>query len=76
MGGCRPRRLLGALVPLAVALTLGLSACSPESNRGGRGGSGGADVGNRSTDVQLQGDEPPEERIYFETPLKPPTDDR
>ena len=66
----RPRRLGSFLLVIAVAL--GLAACgSPEAGRT-RGGGDGADVGNREGDVQLQGDEDQDQRIYYETPARSP----
>ncbi|CAA9563637.1 MAG: hypothetical protein AVDCRST_MAG19-2037 [uncultured Thermomicrobiales bacterium] len=65
------RRHLATLA-LLPALALALSACSPESGRGGRGGSEGADVGNTGDAVQLHGDKDQDERIYLDTPRRPP----
>lgn len=63
------RRRLAAALPLLAVLTLGLAACSPEANRGG---GEGADVGNRGEPIQMHGDEDQDDRIFFDTPRKPP----
>jgi hypothetical protein len=65
------RRLI--LPAALLALALGLAACGPEADRD-RGGGDGADVGNVDEDVELHGEDPPVERIYYQTPLDPPVE--
>ena len=67
------RRRLTAMLPLLLGLTFGLAACGPEAERT-QGGGPGADPGNRDEEVQLHGDEAPEQRIYFDTPIKRPAE--
>ena len=64
---------LAARLPLLVGLTLGLAACGPEAERTQGGGTGAA-PGNRNEEVQLHGDEPTDERIYFGTTIKRPAE--
>lgn len=64
------RRSRLATLLLLGALALGLAGCSPEGARV-RGGGAGADVGNRDEDEQLQGEDAPQDRIYYDTPLYP-----
>ena len=66
-----PRSLArpAALLPLLLALLLGLAACSPEGSRDfGDGLGSGADPDNRDDDVQLHGDRARDTRIYYDTP--------
>lgn len=57
------------LLPLLLALALGLAACSPEAARDfGGGRDSGADVGNRDDDVEMHPEEEREDRIYYRTP--------
>ena len=69
----RPCYRLAALLPILVTLLLGLAACGPEAERG-QGGGPGADVGNRDAEVQMHGDESPEQRIYYDTPIERPAE--
>ncbi|MDP9366238.1 MAG: hypothetical protein M3Q10_18795 [Chloroflexota bacterium] len=80
MGGLtgRPSRLL-ALVPLLVALTLALAACSPEGARlQGQGAGTGGDPDNwdRDAQVELHGEVEQDQRIYHETPNRLPEEQR
>ena len=55
---------------LLVVLSAGMFGCSsPEAGRV-RGGGPGADIGNRGATVQLHGDVPPEQRMFYQTPRK------
>ena len=54
---------------LLIILCMGVCSCSPEAQRT-RGGGPGADIGNRDATVQLHGDVPPEQRIFYRTPRK------
>ena len=63
-GGARSR-LLAVLIGASVVL----AACGPEDGRErGDGDGSGADPDNRDDSVQLHGDEPPLDRIFFDTP--------
>ncbi|MBA3644398.1 MAG: hypothetical protein H0W59_10080 [Chloroflexia bacterium] len=64
-------RLLAAL--LLGGVTLALTACGPEESR--EAGGLGADHGNRPAEVQLQGDDPYDDRIYYETPHRLPAEE-
>ena len=64
-----PLPLLAAALLLALALT----ACGPEGDRE-RGGGLGGDTGNRDEEVELHGEDPAYERIYYRTPLDPPVE--
>ena len=73
----QPRRRArgAALVPLMVAVMLALAACGPEGARErGDGATSGADPGNwdRDRDIELQGEVQQDDRIYFDTPQRPP----
>jgi hypothetical protein len=54
---------------LLIVLSVAVCGCSPEAQRT-RGGGPGADIGNRDATVQLHGDVPPEQRIFYRTPRK------
>ena len=54
---------------LLIVLATAVCGCSPEAQRT-RGGGPGADIGNRGASVQLHGDVPPEQRIFYRTPHK------
>jgi hypothetical protein len=54
---------------LLIVLAMAVCGCSPEAQRT-RGGGPGADIGNRDAIVQLHGDVPPEQRIFYRTPRK------
>lgn len=60
---------LYSLLLLLVLFTVGFTGCSPEAQRT-RGGGPGADVGNRGATVQLHGDVPPAQRMFYRTPHK------
>jgi hypothetical protein len=55
---------------LAVTLTLTLliAGCIPEANRE-RGGGPGGDIGNWSDTMNMHGQDPGQERMYYQTPL-------
>ena len=64
---------LAALLPLLIALVLTLAACGPEDDRErGDGRGSGADPDNRDASVELQGDDPRDDRIFVDTPEKLP----
>ena len=67
VAACPRLLLLGGLVTLA----LGLGGCGPEADRSQGGGAGG-DVRNRDAVVELHGSKPGDERIYYQTPRRPP----
>ena len=71
-----PRRARGAaLIPLLVAVVLALAACGPEGTRErGDGATSGADPGNwdRDRDLELHGEVQQDDRIYYQTPNRPP----
>ena len=69
-----PRRARGAaLIPLLVAVVLALAACGPEGARErGEGATSGADPGNWDQDVELHGEAQQDDRIYYQTPHRPP----
>jgi hypothetical protein len=56
-------------VLVLMLLAFVLVACGPEANRvDGDGKKSGADIGNWGDPVQMHGDEPPAESIYYKTP--------
>ncbi len=57
------------LLPVLLALTLGLGACSPEGARDfGAGRGSGADPDNRNAEVEMLPEENQENGIYYDTP--------
>ena len=62
-----------ALLPLVLLLALALAACGPEDDRErGDGRGSGADPDNRDASVEMHGDEPMDDRIYYHTPNEQP----
>jgi hypothetical protein len=63
------------LVLVLVLLAFTLVACGPEANRTDSDGKkSGADIGNWGDPVQMHGDEPPAESIYYKTPDELPAE--
>ena len=58
-----------SILAIASAIAVLAPLSSAEAQRT-RGGSPGADIGNRGATVQLHGDVPPEQRIFYRTPRK------
>ena len=69
--GCYRWGRRGAAVGLLAVVALGLTGCGPEATRT-QGGGPGADVGNHGDPVELQGNEPADARIYYQTPRDTP----